>query len=118
MVKRWTTPARGAVLAGVAAVVGVVGPMLAVVELLRLKFSRPSEVSASGPEPTQGKKPVFLPPEIEPVPADLTQGPLVRHPYARLFAGLHNCAWAAMQPGAEHWRMLSYNVKGGDADAW
>lgn len=38
--------------------------------------------------------------------------------YARLFAGLHNCAWAVMQPGAEHWRMLSYNVKGGDADAW
>lgn len=35
--------------------------------------------------------------------------------HARLFAGLHNCAWAAMQPGAEYWRMLSYNARGGDA---
>ena len=29
--------------------------------------------------------------------------------HARLFGGLRNCHWAVLQPGAEHWRMLSYN---------
>ena len=37
--------------------------------------------------------------------------------HARLFAGLHNCAWIALQPGDEHWRMMSYNATGGDGDA-
>lgn len=30
--------------------------------------------------------------------------------HARFFGGLRNCHWGALAPGAEHWRLLSYNV--------
>ena len=30
--------------------------------------------------------------------------------HARLFGGLRNCHWVVLRPGAEHWRMLAYNV--------
>jgi probable phosphoglycerate mutase len=29
--------------------------------------------------------------------------------HARLFGGMPNCHWAVLRPGAEYWRMLSYN---------
>ncbi|HQY98499.1 MAG TPA: histidine phosphatase family protein [Propionicimonas sp.] len=30
--------------------------------------------------------------------------------HARRFGGMVNCHWAVLQPGDEHWRLLSYNV--------
>lgn len=29
--------------------------------------------------------------------------------YARLFAGFGNCHWAVVKPGAEYWRLISFN---------
>ena len=30
--------------------------------------------------------------------------------HVRLFGGLRNCHWVVLRPGADHWRMLAYNV--------
>lgn len=32
--------------------------------------------------------------------------------HARLFAGLGNCHWLVLRPGAEYWRLLAYNAGG------
>jgi len=36
----------------------------------------------------------------------------LEYSHARLFGGLVNCQWMVLRPGADHWRMLSYNVGG------
>ena len=33
--------------------------------------------------------------------------------HARLFAGLGNCHWLVLRPGAEYWRLLAYNEHAG-----
>ena len=38
----------------------------------------------------------------------------LEYSHARLFAGLGNCHWLVLKPGAEYWRLATYNV-GADA---